>query len=63
MAISLKERLVALERGKTQAKVVSETIGDTTRVKNAIFVGKVAMDRVDVIVIVYSNEAAESCVA
>ena len=48
---------------KTKAEVVSEAVEDSARAEHAKFVGKFAMNRVDVVVEVHSGEAAEFCVA
>ncbi|HEY3038578.1 MAG TPA: hypothetical protein VGJ66_07560 [Pyrinomonadaceae bacterium] len=63
MAVCPEKRQLTLESWKAQTEVVGETIGDTTRVKHPVFMREFAVNRVDVIVIIYSNEAAESCVA
>src|SRR5882762_4149998 len=63
MTICSYKRRVALKGRKTQAEIVSKTVGDPARAEHTKFVGKLAMNRVDVVVEVYSGEAAESCVA
>ena len=45
------------------AEVVSETVRKPARTKHAKFVDKLAMNRVDVVIEVYSGDVAESRVA
>ena len=63
VAIRRYVRWFALKGRKTQAEVVSETVRESARTKHAKFVGKLAMNRVDVVIEVYSSEVAESGVA
>ena len=46
-----------------QAEVVGETVREPARTKHAKFVGELAVNRVDVIIEVYSSDVAESSVA
>ena len=62
MAICCQQRRPVLERGKSQAEIVSETVGDTVQAEHSKFVGGFGMNGVDVIVEVYSCYAAEFCV-
>src|SRR5206468_11549202 len=48
---------------KTQAEIVSETVRNSARAEYAKFVGELGMNRVDVVVEVYSEGASESCAA
>ena len=52
-----------MKRGKAQTEVISEAVGDPARAEHAKLMGEFAMNRVDIIIEVYSREAAESCVA
>src|SRR5204862_6972734 len=63
VAVCIEERRLALGGWKVQAKVISKAIRDTAQAEYTIFMGKFTVDRVDVIVIVYAGEVAESCVA
>ena len=63
MSIGHEKRRLTLDAWKAQAKIVSETIGNTTQAEQSLFMREFVMDRVDVVVVVYSNEAAKSCVA
>jgi len=63
MTICSEKRRLTLEAWKAKTEVVGETIGDTERPEHAVFMCEFAVNRVDIVVVVYSNEAAESCVA
>ena len=62
MSISHEKRRLTLDAWKAQTEVISETIGNTTRAEQAVFVREFVMDRVEVVVVVDSSEAAKSCV-
>jgi hypothetical protein len=59
MAICCQPWTPVLERGKSRAEIVSETVGDTAQAEHSKFVSKFGMNGVDVIVEVYSCDAAE----
>jgi len=63
MAVYRDERRSTFKARKMQAEVISKTIENATRAECTVFMRKFAVNRVDVIVIVYSGERAESCVA
>ena len=63
MAVRHEKRWLMLEAWKAQAEVVSKTIGNATRAEHAVLMSEFTMNRVDVVVVVYSGEIAESCVA
>ena len=62
MAVCREKRRSILEARKAEAEVVSKTIRDTTRAEYAVSMRKFAVNRVDIIVEIYSSEGAESCV-
>ena len=63
VAVCIEERRLALGGWKVQAEVISKAIRDTAQAEYTILMGKFTVNRVDVIVIVYAGEVAESCVA
>ena len=62
MAVCGEKRRSILEAWKAEAEVISETIRDTTRAEYAVSMRKFAVNRVDIIVEIYSSDGAESCV-
>ena len=63
MSIGHEKRRLTLDAWKAKAEVISETIRNTTCAEQAVFMREFVMDRVDVIVVVYSDKVAESRVA
>src|SRR5882757_3048765 len=62
MSICPEKRRLTLNTWNAQAEIISKTEGNTAQVEQAVFVREFVMDRVDVVVVVDSNEAAKSCV-
>ena len=58
MPVCHEERRLTLDSWKARAEVISKTIGNTTRAEHAVLMREFAVNRVDVIVVIYSNEAA-----
>ena len=63
MPVCRQERRISVKRGKAQTEVISKAMEDPARAEHAKLMGEFAMNRVDIIIEVYSREAAESCVA
>ena len=63
MSVGYEKWRLTLGAWKAQAEVVSKTIGNSTQAEHAVSMREFTMNRIDIVVVVYSEEAAESCVA
>jgi len=63
MSVCYEKWRLTLDAWKAQAEVISKTIGNSAQAEHAVSMREFIMNRVDIVVIVYSNDAAESCVA
>src|SRR5207244_6421610 len=63
VAIRREKRRITLESRKTQAEIVSETVRNSPRAEYAKFVGELGVNRVNVVIEIDAEGAAESCAA
>src|SRR5262245_4741582 len=63
MSVGHEKWRLTLHAWKTQAEVISKTIRNSTQAKHAVSMREFIVNRVDIVAVVKSDEAAESCVA